>query len=387
MNKIKVMIVYNHLFYGGTEEYIKQLIEVLDKNKFEISICCLIEKGLNTDWFEKNGIRIFTLNARNKFILLNSIRNLIQIIRLVKLFKKERIQIVHTHDFFPAFITRIACLFTRVPVVFLTLHNLFEWLNSFHHLVNRLLAKKTTKIISVSKSVMERSIKFDKIPEPKYIVIYNSINTIKFSADKLSKSKYRNEFNISENTFVVGCVGSFSKRKGQKYLLNAFFSFQKVIGNSKLIFVGGGDNNEPQIKNELLDIIRRNNVQDKVIFTGPRNDVNKLNNVFDLFVLPSVVEGFGYAVVEALSLELPILVSDISTFKEITKNGEYGELFKTNDEDDLFNKMIYCFNNIEYLKQKTRIGRIHVLKNFSLDAFSNSYNRLYNSFYNHLSNY
>jgi L-malate glycosyltransferase len=379
MNKIRVMNVYNNLYYGGTEEYIKQVINALDKNRYEISICCLIERGPNTEWFEKQGIKIFSLDARNKPIIKNILRNLVQVVRLAKLLKREKTQIVHTHDFFPGFLTRLACIISDTPVVFLTLHNLFEWLNKFHHFTNRILAKKTTKIIAVSKSVMARSIQYDKIPESKYVVIYNAIDTEKFSPCPSLQEKFRTELKIKNETFIIGCVGGFSKRKGQKYLLKAFIEFQKKVDNSILLFIGGGDSNEPEIKEELLRIIHQNNIQNKIIFTGPRKDISEFINVLDLFVLPSIVEGFGYAAVEALSLELPVLLSDISTFREITNDGQFGVLFKTRNEKDLLDKLIYCFENLNSLKKIASDGRKHVINEFGLDTFNREYSLLYDS--------
>lgn len=363
--KIKIITVYNSLNFGGTEKYITDLYNSLDENKFDFSICCLLERGKNTRYFEEKNVKIIELKAVNNPSIKYLFQNFVQVIRLYNLLKKGKYDIVHSHDFFPATITRIAAIFAKTPFIIITYHNLFIWLKPFHHRVNKFLAKRTNKIIAVSESVKEFSIKNDRIPEDKYEVIYNGVDFDLFSQNENDKNPYLMEFNIKPNTFVIGTIGSLSFRKGQKYLVKAFSELSKKYDNLLLIMVGGVDN-EPNIKRELEDMVRTNNLVNKIIFAGSRHDANKIIHIFNLFVSPSVVEGFGYSVVEAMAAKIPILVSDIPTYKELTKNGKYGLLFQNKNSKDLENKIDFAISNKS--KLATEVGEIYnyAKENFDL---------------------
>lgn len=111
-----------------------------------------------------------------------------------------------------------------------------------------------------------------------------------------------------EDTFVIGCVGRMSEEKNQQYLIHVFKSVLEIVPNSKLVLVGEGE------KREDLELLSEKlGLSDRIIFTGNRTDVSSILNAFDIFVMPSIYEGFPIAGIEALSNGLPIVLSDTIT--------------------------------------------------------------------------
>lgn len=376
MRKIKIVTVYNSLNFGGTEKYIKDLYNSLDEEKFDFSIVCLLDQGKDAKYYEDRNIPVYTFNAFNSSSLKYVIRNSKVVLELYRLFKREKFDIVHSHDFFPATIARLAAVLADTSIIIITYHNLFFWLKTYHHFINKILAYKTEKIIAVSNAVKKFSIRHDKIPEKKFEVIYNGVDFSSFSQGNDYCKIYEKEFGFTKDDFVIGTIGTFSFRKGQKYLLEAFAIISRKYKNIKLIFVGG-DENEPAIKKELDEIIRINDLKNKIIFTGSRIDINKLIFIFDLFISPSIVEGFGYTVVEAMAAKRPIIVSNIQTYKEITKDGSFGLLFESKNSGDLVEKIEYAISNIDQLKAKAEEAFEYAKENFELKNIQLKYKEFF----------
>ena len=114
----------------------------------------------------------------------------------------------------------------------------------------------------------------------------------------------RKEFNL-ENEFLVGHVGRFDPPKNHDILIKIFAELKKIEPTAKLMLVGGGDR-----ETEIIQKIERLGISKDVILTGVRSDVNELMQAMDVFVLPSLYEGFPVTMMEAQASGLPCIVSD-----------------------------------------------------------------------------
>jgi glycosyltransferase involved in cell wall biosynthesis len=377
MPKIKVMHVYNSLFDGGIEKYILMIFDALDKEKFECSVCCLIERGSHAEIFESHGYKVYELQATNSQSVKGLFKNLIEIYKLFKLMRKNQTDIVHSHDFFPATLARLAARLAGIKTIFITLHNTFTWLKPLHYRINRWLAKRTTKIICVSKSVERFSKATDKIRSEKYLTIYNGINTTHYTPDDKQRNDYRNDFGILPSEIVIGSIGAFSFRKGHKYLVDAFCELCKVHSNLKLILVGSERPQEPEIKPELESLIQHHGIANKVIFTGTRNDAVEVINAFDIFVMSSVVEGFGFALIEGMLMAKPLVCSDIDVFKELVEDGKTGVFFQSRNSKDIMNKIAFVLEHPQLAQHIAQNARQHVLEHYDQGQMLAAYKDLY----------
>jgi glycosyltransferase involved in cell wall biosynthesis len=375
-DKIKVLNVYNGFYRGGTEKYIRMLLEGVDPERYEHSVCCLIERGTHADWVEEGGYPTHVLAATNDQSPRHWLRNLRQIWKLSRILKRERIDVVHSHDFFPALMTRLAAIIARTPVVFITHHNLFEWLKPIHHRINRFLAKRTTRIVAVSKSVMRRSAETDRVDPEKYVVIYNGLDFTNLAPDAAKRERARRELG-AEGKRVIGTIGGLTFRKGQRFLIEAFGDLAKEADDLALVVVGGAVQNEPTMLRDLEAEAERLGVRDRVTFMGARTDATDLLNAFDVFALPSVAEGFGYVLVEAMATEVPVVCSDISTFREITREGEFGDMFENRNSEDLADKLRDTLGRIDELRARSKRARSYALKTFGIETTLARYNDLY----------
>lgn len=156
-------------------------------------------------------------------------------------------------------------------------------------------------------------------------VLHNGIETDKFIFNKKIREKMREEFGVN-GEFIIGHIGRFDKPKNQDFLIALFNEIG--IKNKKLILVGDGE-----LKDKLQKKVNDMGIENRVIFTGIRDDVNELLQAFDLFVFPSIFEGLPVTVIEAQAAGLKCILSDTITKEvDITGNVDFVSLNKSSKE-------------------------------------------------------
>lgn len=136
-------------------------------------------------------------------------------------------------------------------------------------------------------------------------VLNNAINTQQYIFSESVRDKVRKELGLT-NEFVLGHIGRFGKEKNHDFLINIFAQIKKEKPTAKLLLVGDGAE-----KNNIKNKVHQLQLDDSVIFTGVRSDVNRLLQAMDIFVFPSLFEGLPVTMVEAQAAGLPCVISDM----------------------------------------------------------------------------
>lgn len=136
-------------------------------------------------------------------------------------------------------------------------------------------------------------------------IMNNAIDISKFHPDYEIREKLRNELKI-KNKYVIGHVGNFNISKNHEFLINIFNELQNNKKDTVLILVGDGE-----LRESILEKCKKLKIDDKVIYLGVRNDVYKIMNTLDCFVLPSIYEGLGIVLIEAQATGIPCVFSDV----------------------------------------------------------------------------
>ena len=139
-----------------------------------------------------------------------------------------------------------------------------------------------------------------------FIILKNGIMTEKFKYTDAMRENKRSSLGLKETTKVIGTIGRMVKQKNQVRLLYIMKRLVELNEDTKLLLIGEGP-----LESDLRMTTRKLNLEDKVLFTGPRTDVNELLSAMDVFVLPSLYEGLGIVLVEAQASGLPCIFSDI----------------------------------------------------------------------------
>jgi len=342
-------VIYG-LKVGGAEEIILNISKYINKEKFDLEIAVL-EDDMSPigEEIQAIGITIHRLNcAHSPFDIRKTIR-------LFKLIKELKPDIIHAHLFDSNFHARIASITAKNlnnvnSKIIIHEHNTYkqkEKLFGLPILIDNYLSKYTHKIIAISDAVKEFTVMQQKIDESNIEVIRNCIATEKYF---LSNDKHclREKLGLPPNCFLLIIVGSLTNQKGHKYLIEAMKDLDE---EDVLLVVGDGP-----LRNELLGKVQDYELTDKVFFLGQRRDVPFLLAASDLFVLPSLWEGQGLVLLEAMASGLPVVASNVGGVPEVISD-ETGYLLEPGNPVQLAKKISIAKKDIKenkFAKEKIR---------------------------------
>ena len=138
-----------------------------------------------------------------------------------------------------------------------------------------------------------------------YAVLNNAIDVNRFSYNPSVRNAVRDELGIGQIQLVVGHIGRYTKEKNHEFILKIFSELKKMDSNARLLMVGDG-----KLRTHIMQMAEQASLSSDVIFTGVRSDVERLVQVMDVFVLPSLYEGLPVTMVEAQAAGLPCIISD-----------------------------------------------------------------------------
>lgn len=178
---------------------------------------------------------------------------------------------------------------------------------------------------------------------------------------------------------VIGFVGSITPVKGLEHLIGCFQEIVKQYPKAKLLILGSSPRNQSIYYNQLLRVIKKSKLREKVIFVGyiDQKDLPIYYSIFDVFVLPSLHEGTPVAILEAMAMKKIVIASKVGGIEEIVSENKTGFLIEVGDCDNLSKIIIEVLKSPELLDEIRNNARKHVVTHYSFDRCTNSYYKLY----------
>jgi glycosyltransferase involved in cell wall biosynthesis len=231
------------------------------------------------------------------------------------------------------------------------------------------------KFIAISKTVKERLVRELSLELGRVVV--NPAGIEFFEVEDGKRNALRSELGLN-SSFVIGSIGSLDERKGYQYLLEAFAKVNGVLPKTYLVIIGEGS-----FKEILIHLTERLQIQEKVLFIKPKLEVATFVGLMDLFVLPSLSEGFGSFLLDAMVLRKPVIATDVGGIPEIIENGRTGVLIKPKDSDALAEAIIGLYKNRFNIKDILETARAKVLKEFNKEGMVQRTEMVYKELLNH----
>ena len=206
-------------------------------------------------------------------------------------------------------------------------------------LVYRFLLHRSYQVVAVSSGT-KRQLTSIGIDGNKIEVIYNSID---ITDQFMERVEARNILGLDQKALIIGCVGNIIRRKGIDILVKAFAELKKALNEGHhVLAIVGADTREQDgaFFNYVRSLIDENGLNEHVVFLGYRNDAAKLMRAFDLFVMPSRMESFGVAIIEAMAAGVPVIASRAGSIPEVIIDRKSGLLFESLNYRDLTEKIM-----------------------------------------------
>ena len=306
---------------------------------------------------EAAGIRHFAVPMTRRLTPITDLRCLWKLVRLMR---RERFDVVHTHTPKAGLLGQLAARLAGVPIVANTLHGFYfhddmkPWLRRFYIWMERVAAKCSDTILSQNREDMATAVA-ERIAKPEQLKwLGNGIDVARFDRRRLADSTLealRLEIDIDAQAPVIGFVGRLVEEKGILDLLEAAKSVVRSIPNAQLLIVGPYDDDKPDALRP--DVAERYGVAGHCRFVGMRHDMPELYALMDVLVLPSYREGFPRAPMEASAMGVPTVVTDIRGCREAVEHGQNGLLFPVGNADVLAQCLIELLGDDE---QRTKMG-------------------------------
>jgi len=337
------------------EHYIN-LVKGLQKNGIEVTALCNFREVEMED-LRKHNIEVLPFSLKGE---LNPINDLQALIKVVKILKKQDVDIIHCHGFKAGLIGRMAAWITGCPCVY-TIHNFLpEAVSKIKRMaaiwIEKTLFFKTDYIIAVSQALKKYAINTFGIPEDRIEVVYNGIQIPQSEDDGIC---IRKKWGIKEDDILVGTVARLIRSKGIDFLIKAIPKILSQYPNVKFMIVGSGPEEE-----RLKEFAESLNCSNNIIFAGYVKYIWYYYKAFDIFILPSLSEGLGISVLEAMASSKPVIASNTGGIPEIIEHGVNGYLISPGDSGEISEAILHLILRPEERKRYGDAGYLTVMKKF-----------------------
>jgi len=367
--KIKVLQVIPKLDYGGAETGCYDLAHFLPEQGCKSFI--VTSGGVLLKFIKKEKVKVFRLPVQSKnpiLILFNAI--IISLIILI-----YNINIVHARSRAPAWSCLIATKITSRKFV-TTFHGTYNFSNRFKKFYNSVMVRSHLIIAGsnfIFSHINENYGDFFLNRKRKLLVIFRGINANYFNPQKISLSKiekFSKKNSIDRDKFIILLPGRLSFWKGQKIFIEALKLLSEQINNQPFEgIIIGGDQGKSVYKKQLIALVERYRLKKIIKFIDHCDEMPVAYKIANLVCsCSSEPEAFGRVSVEAQSMRIPIVASDIGASTETIVKDKTGFLFKSGDSNALTNAIIMVMQkDYNSLKSIGFEGRKNILKKFDVD--------------------
>lgn len=361
---MKIMYLLFSFTVGGTEKLITDICNEMVKKKQKVYLY-IVNKHYTSDMFQRLDAEV-VVKKQERICGSGNILN--TMINIYKYVRKNEIEIIHCNAFdTPELIALCKLLRPKTKIIY-TIHDVgqYKTLNKFRIIYRNWICNS---IIAISKSV-EKDIIEAGADKDKVKMVYNAINIERFVPEE--------RYNFNSPYIVIGNVARIDvSKKGQDILIEAISKVKNR--NIKCVFAGEADQKQMEEANQLK--FKAKNIEklsgNVITFLGNINNIPGFLSKINIFILPSRFEGFGISLIEAMSMKIPCISSNIDGPKEIIGEEERGYLFEAENPQALAEKIDYVIGNYEEAKEKAEHAYKYVKDNFDIKEMCNKLLKLY----------
>jgi glycosyltransferase involved in cell wall biosynthesis len=227
--------------------------------------------------------------------------------------------------------------------------------------------RRVDRVVAISEIVRSMLLAAG-VPQDRITLIYSAVDC----PEPYPQGDLRAELGLDSETLVIGTAATLTRRKGHQYLFDAVRTLKERCPRIRLLVAGNGPKED-----ELRELAARLGLDKEIVFLGFRRDIPRLLNTLDVFVLASLQEGLGVALLEAACAARPIVATNVGGIPEIVKDGDTGLLVPPADSESLADKIAHL---LEHPEQGHCLGgnaRALIRDRFSVTTMVESYVRLY----------
>lgn len=325
-------------------------------------VVAISSQGEEVVLLQSEGIDHFGVEMTRK---LTPLRDTLSLWHLFQLMRRQRFQIVHTHNPKPGLLGQLAARLAGIPIVVNTIHG-FYFTNHTNPLARRLFimmekvaASCSDVIWSQSREDIDTAIQERICPPGKIRYLGNGIDLNRFDRSQIDSAVVnhkKQELGLKLDRPTVGFVGRLVSEKGVHELMQAALIVRQAIDDVQFVIVGPTDSEKPDAITDR--IVHQYGLDGSCVFAGLRDDMPDLYAMMDVFVLPSHREGLPRAPMEASAMQVPCVVTDVRGCREVVINGLNGLVVPLLDVEALARAILELLHDHEWAAELGRNGRL-----------------------------
>jgi glycosyltransferase involved in cell wall biosynthesis len=342
----RILHVIKGLARGGAEQLLLSQAPFLDRSRFEYEVAYLLpdHDALVGD-LSRAGLPVHCLHGA---------RGAAWIGRLRRLVREHSIDLVHNHSPYVAIGTRLGLWGARPRLVY-TEHNVWDAYHPATYIGNMVTYPRSDHVFAVSEHV-HASIRYRGpvrfLPMPPVETLYHGVDLVALRRWDSSPG-IRQEFGLPEDAPLVCTVANFRPSKGHSVLMQAATRVRQAIPDVRFVLVGLGPL-ESQIRRQAREL----DLDGTVVFAGARADAPRVAGACDLFALPSLYEGLAIALIEAMALGRPAVVTRAGGLTEVVEDGKQGLVVDPGDPGTLADAIVTLLQDPALRKRFGEAGRL-----------------------------
>ena len=390
MGKIKVIHIITRMDRGGSAQNTLLTCYGL-KEKYEVMLIHGPSLESRMTALEKQSVDKRIKRAQEggvKVIIIPSLvrrvspaHDLWAFLSLWRLMIKEKPTIVHTHTYKAGILGCWAAKMAGVRIIVHTPHG-HVFYGHFNPVVTRLfiMIERFTALImdhmvALTQGERKDYIAFSVSNPQKISTIHSGVDMDLYVTERVNIDEKKRSLGLDPKSLAVGTVGWLLPIKGPMYLLKAMAHVWQKHPDITLVYVGKGD-----LENELREEAFRMGVSEKVSFLGWREDIPEIMHILDIFVLPSLNEGMGRVLVEAMAAGRPIVASSVGGILDLVKHGQNGFLVKPGDVTSLSLAIGELVRDKKLRNEMGRAGKT-MAQRYGVEKMLRKIDALYSSLY------
>ncbi len=358
----RILYVIDKMVRAGAQRHLRQLLSGFDRREIEPVLCCLLEEGPLAGELAGEGIAVENLELKNiiGFRFFRAVAGLREIIR------RRRIDLVHSYLFAANLVAPPAGFLARTPVITSRRDTGF-WKSRRHILAQRAVNPLTWKITANSRAVVEYLVRRERVKADKIVLIYNGIGIPDGEEDPAVGTG-------DKRRIVIGALGNIRPVKGYRELLTAVRMLPPDIDWELRV---AGRTLQPGCLDELRARVGEELEAGRINFIGETASPGDFLRGLDIFVLPSLAEGFSNSLIEAMAAGRPVIATTVGANPEVIREGESGFLVPPGSVRPLAERLEELARDPLLRRRLGRAGRARVREAFSREAMCRGYRDLY----------
>ena len=382
---MRIIHIFGTLNKAGVQKFILELssTSILSKNYYQV-LCSYLSQDNYKDEYLKNNIDVeylpftyppsqwlpFKLDKLFRFLY-----SKLYFFRLWFTLIKSDIDIVHSH-IHSFIISQILAAVLSGKRIIWTIHGEYSlnkctiWLVK---IMDVIFSNKTLQIVADSKPAILSTLPYFKSKLKSDDIIPTGIN-LEYFNQEFDIINFRRKYQINNNEVLIGSSGRIVWQKGFDQLIDLLVNHQFPEKKIRILIAGEGS-----LRKSFMLKIKKLELEAQILFIGKLDNIPEFLASLDIYIQPSVTEGFPLSVLEAMASSLPVICSDAGGMKDMIQNGKTGILFKSNDLNSLYKAVTEILSmSHDELIDLGRNAKNTVYKNYSIQESAIKYDSLYN---------